>query len=353
MGSDGARQDLAGMLTSCQEHPGGLVAGLGWLLSSSGQEEQQELSTKGFQPAPVAHLCRSLLSVESSTPSSDSLLLHQLHLFAWGSRERQSCAPNQHCFAPCVWAELFLPQGFVTWSDWGTADTTGADGHLRVTLSLTHSFLNPCPNARLRMQDYAALTFSCPCWTSQDVQSRHWVPADAPDLALIPIVGAPAAGETNSVCREGSGYKRLEWSKQVLGRLCEESTALIPCRLSLTPACLQSTGGTSAGEAVCPACEVRRQHPLSSGTSAAVRVGRVPTEQEWGWVSAVGAGGPPLSQGGRSCRSSACWPDSGPNGWCDFCLKAASPGSDVRQEAHFGTAAMVSLPAARLSLSGW
>lgn len=36
--------------------------------------------------------------------------------------------------------------------------------------------------------DFSALTLSCPCWTSQDEQSRSWVPADSLHLALLPIV---------------------------------------------------------------------------------------------------------------------------------------------------------------------
>lgn len=148
------------------------------------------------------------------------------------------------------------------------------------------------------------------------------------------------------MCREGSGYKCLEWSKQVLGRLSEESAVLILCCLSLTP-----PGGTSAGEAVSSVWGETSPPPWAA--AAASSVGRVPREQKWVWVSAVGAGGPSLSQGGRWCRSSACWSDSGSKSWCDFCLKVASLGSDVRQEAHLGTAVMVSLLAARLSLSGW
>lgn len=39
-----------------------------------------------------------------------------------------------------------------------------------------------------------ALTFSCPCWASQDARSRSQFPADTPDLALIPIVCCASGG---------------------------------------------------------------------------------------------------------------------------------------------------------------
>lgn len=56
-------------------------------------------------------------------------------------------------------------------------------------LSFSDKFLD-----QMQVTDFSALTFSCPCWTSQDVQSRSQVPADTPDLALIPIVWCASGG---------------------------------------------------------------------------------------------------------------------------------------------------------------
>lgn len=79
----------------------------GWAAERWGAE--QELSAKSFKPAPVVHLCQSLLSFQNSVLSADLLVLpSRLNLGCWGSRGMakqlvQRCVTHKR--------ERLLPQG--------------------------------------------------------------------------------------------------------------------------------------------------------------------------------------------------------------------------------------------------
>lgn len=102
-------------------------------------------------------------------------------------------------FYPCcpltAQRELLLPEGLerIHWIARAGNQCSGAGLTVlwdpQFHLSFSDKFLDQMP-----VTDFSALTFSCPCWTSQDVQSRSQVPADTPDLALIPIVWCASGG---------------------------------------------------------------------------------------------------------------------------------------------------------------
>lgn len=157
---------------------------------------EQESSAKSFKPAPVVHFCQSLLSVQNSILSLDS---KSVGFWVQGQLGEGKAAHPALPFYPCcpltAQGELLLPEGLerIHWIAQtgnqcrGGGLTVPWDPHFH--FSFSDKFLDQTP-----VTDFSALTFSCPCWTSQDVQSWSHFPVDSPDLALIPIVCCASGG---------------------------------------------------------------------------------------------------------------------------------------------------------------
>lgn len=123
--SDSVLYDLAGFVTSVRSILGvslpGLAAERWWA--------EQESSAKSFKPAPVVHLCQSLLSFQNSILSSDSPLpLSQPNLGCRGSPQGRPGEGKAACPAlpsrprrplTCERA-LSLPPDLLANADWET-----------------------------------------------------------------------------------------------------------------------------------------------------------------------------------------------------------------------------------------
>lgn len=162
--------------------------------------DEQESRAKSFKPTPLVHFCQSLLSVQNSILSSDlPLPPNQLNFRCRGSWGEGKAACPALPFYPCcpltAQGELLLPEGLerIHWIAQTENQCSGGGFTVPRIPHFHFSFRDKFLDQML-VTDFSALTFSCPCWTSQDVQSRSHFPADTPDLALIPIVCCASGG---------------------------------------------------------------------------------------------------------------------------------------------------------------